>query len=331
MKELENMEFRNESVREIALHFEIPRTTAASWERNIGELEAIKQTLGKNGPDGYLDLIRRREWIPYEREEKENEWVKSLGRWCVDRADDIYLVHESESEDFHDERDTTGSRRRSLGSGWWAVELILQPLEIRDDAHSRGINWSEEMLALQNELERKEEWVKYEMKRVDSEWIGLTRELRQVKKALIEIYQTHLQECRKNLQSKKDKINELKESFPYLRMNNRLVAEATDSSISYVTQFKHTEANGVTNHKPPKHLKRKVRERDDHKCVRCGENDDLEVHHIIPSANGGTHEIENLATLCKPCHKLSHEGNIGDSEVAYDGKGDFWKNWLKES
>ena len=27
-----------------------------------------------------------------------------------------------------------------------------------------------------------------------------------------------------------------------------------------------------------------------------------EVHHIIPLAEGGTHDPENLMALCKPCH-----------------------------
>ena len=27
-----------------------------------------------------------------------------------------------------------------------------------------------------------------------------------------------------------------------------------------------------------------------------------EVHHILPLADGGTHEPENLMALCKPCH-----------------------------
>ena len=27
-----------------------------------------------------------------------------------------------------------------------------------------------------------------------------------------------------------------------------------------------------------------------------------EVHHIIPLADGGTHDEDNLMSLCKPCH-----------------------------
>jgi len=89
-------------------------------------------------------------------------------------------------------------------------------------------------------------------------------------------------------------------------------------------------------------LKRKVRERDDHECVRCSARDKLQVHHIIPSAKAGEHEAENMATLCEECHKLAHKGTDLDDqegiwgmdyvEVAYENKEDFWKNWVvKES
>ena len=31
-----------------------------------------------------------------------------------------------------------------------------------------------------------------------------------------------------------------------------------------------------------------------------------EVHHIVPLAEGGTHERSNLISLCKPCHSRIH-------------------------
>jgi 5-methylcytosine-specific restriction endonuclease McrA len=39
-------------------------------------------------------------------------------------------------------------------------------------------------------------------------------------------------------------------------------------------------------------------------CEICGSKTKLEVHHIIPVAENGTHELENLIVLCGPCHKL---------------------------
>lgn len=58
--------------------------------------------------------------------------------------------------------------------------------------------------------------------------------------------------------------------------------------------------------------------RDNFTCQECGEfhafinefgmiipidDGELEVHHIVPVAEGGGDEQQNLATLCKKCHK----------------------------
>ena len=68
--------------------------------------------------------------------------------------------------------------------------------------------------------------------------------------------------------------------------------------------------NGDTGDLPPNWAtqRRKVLERDGYRCQNCGElggphgNVRLEVHHIVPRRNGGTHKIGNLRTLCKDCH-----------------------------
>ena len=45
-------------------------------------------------------------------------------------------------------------------------------------------------------------------------------------------------------------------------------------------------------------------------CEKCLEEGVLvvveEVHHIIPLAEGGTHERDNLIALCKSCHARIH-------------------------
>lgn len=43
--------------------------------------------------------------------------------------------------------------------------------------------------------------------------------------------------------------------------------------------------------------------RDDEQCVECGEEDNLEVHHITPVYDGGEkYDLDNLVTLCEDCH-----------------------------
>lgn len=57
---------------------------------------------------------------------------------------------------------------------------------------------------------------------------------------------------------------------------------------------------------------RRVRMRDGHKCVMCGSNINLEVHHTTYYVNGRSivgHEekyLDKLITLCGKCHAVQH-------------------------
>ena len=47
--------------------------------------------------------------------------------------------------------------------------------------------------------------------------------------------------------------------------------------------------------------------RDDWKCQDCGKaHTYFEAHHIIGCAEGGSHALENLITLCAICHDKRH-------------------------
>ena len=41
-------------------------------------------------------------------------------------------------------------------------------------------------------------------------------------------------------------------------------------------------------------------------CQRCGGQDQLECHHVIPVAAGGLDLPSNLRTICKQCHDQLH-------------------------
>lgn len=68
---------------------------------------------------------------------------------------------------------------------------------------------------------------------------------------------------------------------------------------------------------PPdwKNRSRIVRNRDDHRCQNCGakylpENDvSLDVDHVTPKSEGGSHALDNLQTLCVNCHAKKHPNN----------------------
>lgn len=53
----------------------------------------------------------------------------------------------------------------------------------------------------------------------------------------------------------------------------------------------------------PRKLRNAALKRDNHQCVKCGNTQNLEVDHIHNTAQGGTHTLNNLQTLCHTCHK----------------------------
>ena len=42
--------------------------------------------------------------------------------------------------------------------------------------------------------------------------------------------------------------------------------------------------------------------RDNYSCVKCGNQKDLHMDHIIPESRNGSNELENLQVLCKDCN-----------------------------
>lgn len=46
--------------------------------------------------------------------------------------------------------------------------------------------------------------------------------------------------------------------------------------------------------------------RDRHRCVECG-SPAVEVDHIVPRSRGGTDDLSNLRSMCRPCHKAKSE------------------------
>ena len=59
--------------------------------------------------------------------------------------------------------------------------------------------------------------------------------------------------------------------------------------------------------RPPKGVREEVFRRDGYTCQMCGASKDdgakLELDHIIPVAQGGTNDLNNLQTLCRECNQ----------------------------
>lgn len=58
--------------------------------------------------------------------------------------------------------------------------------------------------------------------------------------------------------------------------------------------------------------RQKVFRRDGYECQNCLMEGamigpaELECHHIVPKESGGTHQLNNLVTLCEQCHEAVH-------------------------
>ena len=61
--------------------------------------------------------------------------------------------------------------------------------------------------------------------------------------------------------------------------------------------------------------RRQALQRDGRLCVLCGSDDRVNVHHIIPHRYSQSHALDNLATLCRPCHSREElKVNRGSAE-----------------
>lgn len=49
-------------------------------------------------------------------------------------------------------------------------------------------------------------------------------------------------------------------------------------------------------------LRAKVFERDGYACTYCGDGNDLTCDHVVPLVRGGTNDLDNLTTACRPCN-----------------------------
>ena len=56
-------------------------------------------------------------------------------------------------------------------------------------------------------------------------------------------------------------------------------------------------------------LRKMVLERDEHKCVKCNNSNNLQCHHIYPVSTNPLEsaDVDNCMTLCKECHKKIHQ------------------------
>jgi len=309
----------DDSTAEVAESYDIPYRTAFRWTENI-DVEEI----GTNVPDreDYLYFLRRRAWIPLEQSALFLRQTGPMHEWIGSRIPELdiscgeWLEIKSENH------------KIAIGRG----EGPLRFLALEDGEFESTRDWPVDIERVYRELQAKDEQVRWELCRIDPEWIALAREAWDVETTLIDLYTDLVPPA--DYETKKEHVIALKSTFPYLRLHDELVVRAADCSMSYAKQFQYVPGEGVGDREVSRRLRGNALDRDDHRCVSCGSDDDLHVHHIIPRSQGGPNELDNLATLCAECHQYAHgrgsEGRADYTKVDYADRDRFWDEWIDQ-
>jgi len=64
----------------------------------------------------------------------------------------------------------------------------------------------------------------------------------------------------------------------------------------------------------PTAIRREVYDRDDRRCILCGDDRSIHLHHVRHRSQGGQSVPENLVCLCPACHAVAH----GEWEKRHD-------------
>ena len=69
------------------------------------------------------------------------------------------------------------------------------------------------------------------------------------------------------------------------------------------------------NHHADSRIRTKLQTRDGGVCARCGAAGvDWDADHIVPVAEGGSHELDNYQTLCRRiCHRIKTADQAADA------------------
>jgi predicted transcriptional regulator len=71
-----------------------------------------------------------------------------------------------------------------------------------------------------------------------------------------------------------------------------------------------------------KEWSRKVKERDEFRCVKCGTEGELHAHHVVSWRRSvdGRYDVGNGISLCIPCHQLEHANEFAAWVLVGKGK-----------
>ncbi|MCU4753012.1 HNH endonuclease [Halobacteria archaeon AArc-curdl1] len=204
-------------------------------------------------------------------------------------------------------------------------------------AYREGVNVDDLQLDSPDTLEQ----VKAQRARIQNELADAEEEIKgtrdRLRNEIVEQLRDILGHVSETEDTSKSQIIALKETLES-DLRSDLIADAIGCSSGYPGKFQWQEQTqsvvlpeGVEKRRKNRFSesqKTKIRRRDDHQCIKCSSGSELHVHHIIPIDSGGDNEIQNGATLCKPCHNRLHRWNSGFGED-YSTITEFW-TWAEK-
>lgn len=78
----------------------------------------------------------------------------------------------------------------------------------------------------------------------------------------------------------------------------------------------YTEYSRLASRKQGSGVTREVFAQLDKKCLICGFDKIIDVHHLVSKSKGGTHDLSNLIVLCPNHHKMVHHGDYREEMLA---------------
>jgi len=86
----------------------------------------------------------------------------------------------------------------------------------------------------------------------------------------------------------------------------KVVIDSRKSSVNRKKKEKRKELGSIYRG-VNSNTRRKIVSRDEGKCALCSGETDVQVHHIVPSSEGGSDDFDNLISLCDKDHTKVHK------------------------
>jgi 5-methylcytosine-specific restriction endonuclease McrA len=149
----------------------------------------------------------------------------------------------------------------------------------------KNIRESEKIIQSQTQTEKLPTKRKIQLE-VDQELLDLLEELQHLKATQCDKISLLKDACRQEIERLK-------------KMKFKTLEKPTAAGSKKITSGKPQKSNRHI----PAEVKRKVAERDQHRCVKCGSQRFLQYDHRQPWALGGDHSVENIRLLCFHCNQ----------------------------